>query len=247
MNDRTKKQFFSYIITFLVYLFFFNWKMAVLLTASISFHECGHLFVAKKRGLKTSGFFLYPFVGGVATVDEQYKTYWDQALVVLAGPAAGLLLALVTGGIAHLTHSALLASATLWMCIFNMFNLLPISSLDGGQILQTVTYSISNNVGIYSKIASNLLAFPLMYISPVIGILLLIFGGYPTYLEWVHYNRNKNGKYSYNSIFNHQPIRLDGVEIGITIGSYVLVFLGLFLLATTMYAMPNVSINSLVK
>src|SRR5512142_2482919 len=98
MPHITQKQVFSIFLTFIVYCLLVPWQAALLLVVAVGFHESSHLWAAHKMGLQTKGFYLVPFMGGVAFINGPYRTLGQQAFVVLAGPFGGGLLAAVTAG-----------------------------------------------------------------------------------------------------------------------------------------------------
>lgn len=172
------KQIFSYIITFFVYNLFFSWYLAIILMFSIAWHESGHLWAAKRMGYESKGFFLFPFVGGLAISDGKTERYSQQAFVVLMGPIAGGLLALVTY-LAYLgTHISFIGEAAQWMAWINLFNLAPLGFLDGGQILESIVHSINETAGMIVMAISTFISVPVLWLlSPPIAIFIGILGG----------------------------------------------------------------------
>lgn len=132
---------------FIVYTILVNWKFSLILMATIAFHEYGHLWAAKRKGLSTGGFIFIPLIGGLATVKENYKTYAQQAYVAIMGPVWGLVLAFLTMSVGIMLRNTFLTTTASWMALFNLFNLIPISLFDGGQLLKTVTLTISKKYG----------------------------------------------------------------------------------------------------
>jgi Zn-dependent protease len=187
-----QKQILSAIFTFLIYTSILNWKAALLLLVGVGFHEYSHLWAAKRMHLRTSGFFFIPFMGGVALVSDRYKTYGQQAFVVLLGPVGGGLLAGVTAGAYYLTGYPYLASAAYWMCFLNLFNLLPLSFLDGGQLLDTLTYSTNRTFGMVMHIISTVVAaVVLWFFNYLIAIMVILFGGASIWREITDWNPPK--------------------------------------------------------
>lgn len=213
----------SALLTFIVYSSLLNWKIALLLMFGVGWHEMCHIWAAKFRGLKTGGFYLIPFIGGVSLVKEPYKTRWDQAIVVLAGPLGGGLMGALFAGASIVFHSAPLAAASVWMLFLNVFNLLPISFMDGGQIMGTFTYSISRLVGLVCKGASLALGLGLLYFMHVGGLLIFIgfFGGMEVYQEWKNYSLLKSGKdFLVPDAYLYQPKKLTTKQVVITASAY---------------------------
>ena len=135
-------------ITFASYSYLFTWKFALLLMIAIGFHESGHVWAMKKIGIKTSGFFFIPFFGGAAVATESCKTYAQTAYIAIMGPIWGTALAYATLAIYYTTGQPLWAAAAAWMAVVNLFNLLPITPLDGGHMLKSICFSINQNLGL---------------------------------------------------------------------------------------------------
>jgi len=218
------KQLGSLLLTFVVYSIFINWKAAILIMISIGFHEGCHLWAAQYLKLKTQGFFMLPFVGGVALVAEKYKTLGQQAFVVLAGPVGGGLLALLVAGGYYLTGWPILAVAATWMLFINLFNLLPLSMLDGGQLLGTLTYSINRTLGLVVYAISTIVApFIIFKFNVTIAIMIAIFGGLSLHLEYKNWRAFKNGQYHLcTEDYLNPPKKLSKVQMAGTLMGWVL-------------------------
>lgn len=151
--------------TFASYAFLFTWKFALLVLIAIGFHESGHVWAMKKMGIKTKGFYFVPFLGGAAIAEDQYKTHGQQAFIAIMGPVWGFLLAVATYVVYLVTGNPLFAAVASWMALVNLFNLLPVNPLDGGQILRTITFSIHSTVGLiflgFSLLAGIVIGFKL--------------------------------------------------------------------------------------
>lgn len=115
------------------------------------------------KGIPTKGWYAIPFLGGAAIAEEAYKTYADNAFVALAGPIGGLLLAIATYVGYLATGLPLLAAAACWMAFLNLFNLAPISMLDGGQVVRSIAISIHENVGIAFMFVSSIACIMLLF------------------------------------------------------------------------------------
>jgi len=173
----SKKQWLWMVITYIIYGFVVGWPLAAAITFTIAFHEYCHLIMAAKLGMKTKGFTMIPFVGALAFVPEGYKTLWRQAQVVFAGPIGGGLMAFITFGVCLWTGNPWFGAIAFWMGVMNLINLLPISFLDGGQLINTITYSINRKIGLYLMCASTVIGAILIgYFSPIVGIFIWIFG-----------------------------------------------------------------------
>jgi len=248
MKDNTLKQIGFAIFTFAVYTALVNWQAALMLTIGVGFHEYSHLWAAKRMGLQTKGFYLVPFMGGVALVADRYRSYSQQAFVVLAGPVGGGLLALLTAGAYYLTNWPVLAAAAAWMCWLNMFNLLPLSFMDGGQLLTTITYSLNRKIGVYIYTASTLIAcVVLFYFNWVLAMLVILLGGMSIFSELKNLQAWKQGQtYLLAEHWVNPPKALTKKQMAFTILGWVgaLVILGVALVILRSH--PESSLTTII-
>jgi Zn-dependent protease len=122
---------------------------ALLLFASVLAHELGHSFVAISQGIKVNSITLFIF-GGLASLEKESESPGNSFWIAIAGPAVslllfGLLTALqistpIAGPIAAII--SLLASINLVLALFNLIPGLP---LDGGNILKSLVWKITNS------------------------------------------------------------------------------------------------------
>lgn len=248
MNSYTNKQIFFAILTFVVYTALVNWQVAILLMVGVGFHEYSHLWAARKMGLHTKGFFLVPFMGGVALVADRYRSYAQQAFVVLAGPVGGGLLAGVTAGVYYLTGWPFMAAAASWMCFLNLFNLYPLSFLDGGQLLDTISYSINRTLGVILHTLSTLVASAVLWFyNPMIAVMVIMFGGASIYSEWRNWKALREGKsWLLNDRWRDPPNRMSVGQIILTVAGWVTTVILLGLLMFFLKEHPESSITTII-
>jgi Zn-dependent protease len=108
--------------------------LAFALVAGMVAHEAGHVAVMRAFGDRSSAFYFVPFLGGVAIGRMHHAQDWRHAAMVLGGPAAGLASALVAGALGWVLDSHFLLACAAFFAALNLFNLLPIPPLDGGQL-----------------------------------------------------------------------------------------------------------------
>jgi len=219
------KQIISYVVSFVVYSWMLTPKVALVLLGAIAFHEGGHLYAAKLMGLKTKGFYLIPGLGGAALIAERYQRYSQMAFVLLAGPIAGWLLALIFFGLYLLTGSYFIGVSAYWMAFLNLFNLLPIALLDGGQLVESIVYSINDTLGTWFITISYIIgAFIIWQFNPLISGMIIFFGVGNILTAWKSLKLRKQGMGKYLS---PQPIKMSRKEISQTIAVYIGTALGL--------------------
>ncbi|MCV6615479.1 MAG: site-2 protease family protein [Cellvibrionaceae bacterium] len=122
------------------YSVIFSWQFALVLIAVIVFHEYGHLWAMKRAGLKTKGMYLIPFVGGVA-VGDRASSHWQQVFIAMMGPCFGLLMSAVFFVAFIITENHFIGLVASISALVNIFNLLPVLPLDGGQVVKAMVFS----------------------------------------------------------------------------------------------------------
>ncbi|NEP87188.1 MAG: site-2 protease family protein [Okeania sp. SIO2C2] len=122
---------------------------ALLLFSSVLAHELGHSFVALSQGIEVKSITLFLF-GGLASLDRESKTPGEAFSVAIAGPLVSIVLfglftiintfTAINGPLAAILQ--LLAYINLVLALFNLIPGLP---LDGGNILKSIVWKITNN------------------------------------------------------------------------------------------------------
>ena len=121
------------------YAIYWGWKFAVGFVLLIFVHECGHMLAAKKVGLKVSAPAFIPFMGALITLKEAPRNAWIEAQVGIGGPMLGAFASAVCVGIYFLTDNPLFLALAYTGFFLNLFNLAPISPLDGGRIVTALS------------------------------------------------------------------------------------------------------------
>ena len=121
------------------YALSFGWKFAVGFVVLIFVHECGHLLVARRFGLKVGAPMFIPFVGAFIALKDAPKDAWMEAWVGLGGPLLGAFAALVCEEIYLITGNPLFRGLAYSGFVLNLFNLTPIGFLDGGRIATAIS------------------------------------------------------------------------------------------------------------
>lgn len=166
------------------YAVIFSWKFGLLLMIAIGWHESGHVWAMKKTGMKTKGFYFLPFIGGAAIAEDEYKTYAQNAYISIMGPIWGAAMAWAAGGLYYWTHNPMWATAAAWMATLNLFNLLPITPLDGGQLVRSIAFSIHRTLGLFFLVVSLIAGAVVMWHFKIgLFVLLLVVGGLELFLE----------------------------------------------------------------
>ncbi len=133
------KTLLSMVAFFGVYWTMYGWKFAAGFVVSIYLHEMGHVVAARRFGLKASAPVFIPFIGAFILLKERVTDVRINARIGLAGPVWGLGTALAFY-IAYLATGvpliAAIAGVGAWI---NIFNLIPVWTLDGARGFTSLT------------------------------------------------------------------------------------------------------------
>ncbi|MDF1514166.1 MAG: site-2 protease family protein [Anaerolineae bacterium] len=173
-----------------------NWSMwltwglgivgALLFFASVLAHELAHSLVARARGIQVRSIKLHLF-GGVSNIQQEPQSPGTEFIMAVVGPLTSLIiggiLLLIFGLNVNLGKQALNITQFLsqispgltlvfWLgssnVLVGVFNLIPGFPLDGGRILRSIFWALSNNLKSATRWAS--------WIGRIVAWLLIISG-----------------------------------------------------------------------
>lgn len=161
------------------YYIFKRWELLLLITAVVMFHELGHFLAMKAFRYKDLGIFFIPLLGAYVSGSKREVSQKESAIILLSGPLPGIIL----GSLFYLLHvrfpdwtigSTGLDTVGLLLVVLNLFNLIPIYPLDGGQLLNRVFFNEEKWISrlfMYLSIAALTwfawkMHFPLLYFFP---------------------------------------------------------------------------------
>jgi Zn-dependent protease len=121
------------------YALFWGWKFALGFVLLIFIHECGHLVVARRFGLKVSAPMFIPFMGALIVLKDAPRNAWMEACVGIGGPLFGALGSALCCALSWPTQNPLFLAIAYSGFFLNLFNLVPISPLDGGRIATAIS------------------------------------------------------------------------------------------------------------
>jgi len=127
------------LLSLLAYAWLFGFWYAAGFVVLILVHEMGHYLAARQRGLQVGLPTFIPFVGAWIQLKEQPMNAETEAYVGIAGPMLGSAGAFVVYLAARETGSTLLLAIAYAGFMINLFNLIPLSPLDGGRIVSVVS------------------------------------------------------------------------------------------------------------
>jgi Zn-dependent protease len=165
--------FISLGISLAGYAVFYGWKFAFALIYLIFIHEMGHLIAAKRKRIATSPAVFLPFVGAVISMKEAPRDAKTEAYLAYGGPLIGMIGFLPAIPLYYLTNNPFWGLVIMLGAMINLFNLFPVSPLDGGRIVSV----LSTKIWLIGLLAMVPLLF--FWFSPIL-ILVFIFG----FLTW---------------------------------------------------------------
>jgi Zn-dependent protease len=118
------------------YALLWGWRFAIGLVTLILVHELGHYMEARRLGLHPHWPIFVPFLGAFVAFRTEHLTPWRLGRVAIAGPVLGTVGAAALWLVGEANGSQLLQALGYFGFFLNLFNLIPIGFLDGGQILR---------------------------------------------------------------------------------------------------------------
>lgn len=163
------------------YFYWIGGLLGVSIILMIALHELGHLYAAKLLGYENTGFILTP-LGGVGLLKKRIGDFWHRFIVAWAGPFVGFLLVVGAMAVNYFCNNPFVWNMAGWWAVINLFNLLPIYFLDGGQIFWCIGNSINIKYGLkeWFHLPAGLclgLLFNIFGIFPVVILILLSYLG----------------------------------------------------------------------
>ena len=123
----------SMLVSIAAYSWIWGLPFAIGFVLLILVHELGHVLELRRQGVPASAPLFIPFLGAVVGMKELPDDAWKEAKVALAGPLLGSVGAAVCWVAGEATGSDLLIALAFVGFFLNLFNLVPITPLDGGR------------------------------------------------------------------------------------------------------------------
>lgn len=145
----------------------------LILTAAILLHEAGHYIAMKIFKYKDVHILFVPLLGAYVSGSPQKISQKQRIITLFAGPIPGTIIGIIFLLVFLSTSETRYYKLALIFILLNVFNLLPVSPLDGGQILENLFVKTGRAVQPYLLIAS---AICLFYIAVFLhNYLILLF------------------------------------------------------------------------
>ena len=152
------------------YAWKFGWAGAIGFVALLFVHEMGHVIVLRKQGVPATLPLFIPFVGALIGMKAYPKGVVDEAYSAIAGPVLGSVGAFVCLAIYFATGQQIFAWLAYVGFFLNLFNLLPMSPLDGGRIIGAVWRGFWL-LGVVAAVAlATVLEAPILMLFSIFGL-----------------------------------------------------------------------------
>jgi Zn-dependent protease len=153
-----------------------HWGLAVITTvglfASLIVHELCHSLVARKTGMPVSGITLFIF-GGVSQLEDEPPDAATEFFMAVVGPLSSVIIGVIFGGVYLVLRATGVSDAAQavvgYLSAMNFllaaFNSLPAFPLDGGRVLRSIVWGITDSLRLATRVAvsiGSLLGFGLM-------------------------------------------------------------------------------------
>lgn len=186
-----KWQILSFLSSFIILGLLTDFITAGIIITSIAIHEYGHLLMASKLGYSTGGMYFIPFLGGVGLLNDNPKSHLDNFRISIAGPFVGAHQAILYLILGLFFKVDLLITAAWITSIINLFNLLPLSLLDGGKMASSILFSINNRLSyLFSMLGLLAAPFIVMHFNFAVALFLSFIGWKQLQINWVNYKNN---------------------------------------------------------
>jgi Zn-dependent protease len=176
----------SMLVSIAAYSLIWGWKFAVGFVILLFVHEMGHVIQLRREGIEASAPLFIPFLGAVVWGRMLEGNALAEARVGLAGPILGSIGAAVCWAIGAGIDSDFWRALAFIGFFLNLFNLAPVTPLDGGRAVAALTPWMWF-VGLF-LVAVLAFAYP----NPII-FLILIMGALDVHRRWKA--RHEQGEY----------------------------------------------------
>ena len=120
------------------HLLAYGWASLVGVLTQFILHEAGSLVTAWRMGVPLR-FRLFPFgVNAAATLSAAPRRVWTDAVIALAGPVTGFVVAAIFALVYQITQDPYYLGMACVGCFYNLFTLIPILDLEGGWIMPAI-------------------------------------------------------------------------------------------------------------
>jgi Zn-dependent protease len=162
----------------------------------------------RRQGVPASAPLFIPFLGAVVGMKQMPHNVWKEAQVALAGPIVGSLAAFGLWAAGEALDSELLIALAFTGFFLNLFNLIPVSPLDGGRAVAAL------HPALWAVGLALLLGLTILRPNPIL-ILVLVVGAIEVWRRWS--TRNDPDVAGYYSIEPWQRTAVAVTYVGLAV------------------------------
>jgi Zn-dependent protease len=185
----------SMLVSVAAYSLIWGWRFAVGFVLLLLVHEMGHVIQLRREGIPASAPLFIPFLGAVVGAKSLGEDAAAEARVGLAGPILGTAGAAAVFGVAVAVDSDLLRALGFVGFFLNLFNLVPVTPLDGGRAMAAMTPWMWF-VGLFLMVV-----FAFTFPNPIIVLIVLV-GVWDT---WRRFKALRHGGEEARSYYRVRP------------------------------------------
>jgi tetratricopeptide (TPR) repeat protein len=130
----------SFVLFIVVYAHHFKAIQLLIFIMTLAFHEAGHVTAMRIFGYRDTTMLFIPWFGALATGKKENSSLFEKVFISLAGPLPGLFLGILLT-IIFPSSNSFVRDVSVMLVFLNLFNLLPIYPLDGGQVVNLLIFS----------------------------------------------------------------------------------------------------------
>jgi stage IV sporulation protein FB len=120
------------------YLIFRDIKSIAFLLAVVILHEAGHFIAMRIFGYANVRMLFIPLFGALVSGQPANADPGRKMMVLFAGPLPGIILGMMIAYVYTASHQHIFYQLALMFIFLNAFNLLPLTPMDGGQMLEVL-------------------------------------------------------------------------------------------------------------
>lgn len=196
------------LVSVAAYALIWGWRFAVGFVVLLFIHEMGHVIALRREGVEASAPLFIPFMGAVVWAKSLGGDAAAEARVGLAGPVLGSLGAAACWALGAATDSDLLVALAFTGFFLNLFNLIPVTPLDGGRAMA----ALSPWMWFAGLFAFALLTFARP--NPILVVILLV-AIFDVYGRWKGYRSGDPAVRTYYAVSRRNRLLVAAVYLGL--------------------------------
>jgi stage IV sporulation protein FB len=157
------------------YILFRDLRSIGLLVLVIVLHELGHYIAMRAFGYRNLEMLFVPMLGAYVSGQHESVEPAKRLVVLFAGPIPGLVLGTMFGMLYSYNHQYIFYLLALMFILLNLFNLIPIAPMDGGQILNILFPGFQRSLQtIFILLAAAVITYIMVFYKTYILALLIL-------------------------------------------------------------------------